>query len=104
MKFDSESLDMMNKLVCKVDYAYKVMIFNLKEASEGHLTDISNAYDAEDEINKTRDAFRNKSIEQIEKREGNYLSNNYFLDFISELEAMGDFMINVSQSIVKNAE
>lgn len=104
MKFDSESLDMMNKLVCKVDYAYKVMILNLKEASEGHLTDISNAYAAEDEINKTRDAFRNKSIEQIEKREGNYLSNNYFLDFISELEAMGDFMINVSQSIVKNAE
>ena len=80
------------------------MILNLKEASEGHLTDISNAYAAEDEINKTRDAFRNKSIEQIEKREGNYLSNNYFLDFISELEAMGDFMINVSQSIVKNAE
>ena len=80
------------------------MILNLKEASEGHITDISNAYDAEDDINKTRDAFRNKSIEQIEKREGNYLSNNYFLDFISELEAMGDFMINVSQSIVKNAE
>lgn len=104
MKFDADSMERMNTLVDKVDYAYKVMIANLKEASDGRLTDISNAYQAEDAINRTRDEFRDKSIEQIEKREGNYHSNNYFLDFISELEAMGDFMINVSQSVVKNVE
>ena len=104
MKFDEASLRSMNSLVAKVDEAYNIMRTNLKEASNSSLTDITNAYNAENEINRMRNEFRNMSIEQIEKREGNYLSNNYFLDFISELEAMGDFMINVSQAIVRNAE
>ena len=46
--------------------------------------------------------FRQQAIDQIERRSGNYQSANYFLDMINELEAMGDFMINVSQSIVSD--
>ena len=56
---------------------------------------------AEDEINATRNILREKGIGQIESRTGNYQSINYFLDIIAELEAMGDFMINVSQALLK---
>ena len=77
---------------------------SLREAMNGNLSDISNAYEAENDINKTRDKFRNLAIEQIEMREGNYYSANYFFDIIAELEAMGDFMINISQAAVRNEE
>ena len=45
---------------------------------------------------------REEGIAQIESHTGNYQSLNYFLDIIAELEAMGDFMINVSQAVVRN--
>ena len=78
------------------------MADNLRLAAEGDVTDISNAYKAEDVINDTRDRLRNDGIGRIEHHTGNYQSLNYFLDIIAELEAMGDFMINISQALVKN--
>lgn len=104
MKFDDNAISRMNELINKVDKAYDVMNSNLREAMNGNLSDISNAYEAENDINKTRDKFRNLAIEQIEMREGNYYSTNYFFDIIAELEAMGDFMINISQAAVRNEE
>ena len=89
-------------MIDKVDLAYTVMNDNLRTAVNGSLKDISNAYNAEDDINETRNKLREEGIIQIERHTGNYQSLNYFLDIISELEAMGDFMINVSQSIVRN--
>ena len=91
-----------NLMIDKVDLAYTVMNDNLRTAVNGSLKDISNAYNAEDDINETRNKLREEGIIQIERHTGNYQSLNYFLDIISELEAMGDFMINVSQSIVRN--
>ena len=101
-KFDEETIGKINVMVSKVDGAYKVMTDNLRLATTGYVTDISNAYETEDAINDTRNSLREEGINQIENHAGNYQSLNYFLDIISELEAMGDFMINVSQAIVRN--
>lgn len=101
-KFDEETIGKINVMVSKVDAAYKVMTDNLRLATTGYVTDISNAYESEDAINDTRNSLREEGINQIENHAGNYQSLNYFLDIISELEAMGDFMINVSQAIVRN--
>lgn len=101
-KFDEETIGKINVMVSKVDAAYKVMTDNLRLATTGYVTDISNAYGTEDAINDTRNSLREEGINQIENHAGNYQSLNYFLDIISELEAMGDFMINVSQAIVRN--
>ena len=87
-----------------MENAMATMGINLKSASAGSLTDITNAYEAEDAINSARDTFRDEAFVQIEQQEGNYLSLNYFLDFIEELEAMGDFIINVSQAVVRTEE
>ena len=101
-KLDAETIGKINVMIEKVDKAYNVMVANLKEATTSSLKDISNAYSAEDEINETRNILREEGINHIEQHTGNYQSLNYFLDIISELEAMGDFMINVSQAIVRN--
>ena len=100
-KFDSEAIENINLMIGKVEKAFSVMVTNLKSAISGELEDISEAYLAEDEINATRNILREKGIGQIESRTGNYQSINYFLDIIAELEAMGDFMINVSQALLK---
>ena len=101
-KFDGDAIGKINLMIDKVKEAYAVMTENLNRAANGSVTDIANAYNTEDEINETRNKLREEGIAQIESHTGNYQSLNYFLDIISELEAMGDFMINVSQAIVRN--
>lgn len=99
-KFDDKAVANINLMIDKINKAYDVMVDNLKSAVSGNLDDISNAYQSEDDINETRNRLRNEGIGQIEQQTGNYQSLNYFLDIISELEAMGDFMINVSQAVL----
>ena len=88
-----------NLLIGKVNQAFAVMVSNMRLAVDGELKDISNAYNAEDKINETRDTLRDEGILQIEKGADKFLSINYYLDMLAELEAMGDFMINISQSL-----
>ncbi len=102
LEFDAESLKNLNRLVDKVEFAYKVMIGNIQLAVDKSLTDISNAGAAEDDINDTRNMLRDECINRIEKESEKFLALNYYLDLLEELETMGDFMINVSQSLVNN--
>ncbi|MGM9738502.1 MAG: Na/Pi cotransporter family protein [Candidatus Cryptobacteroides sp.] len=102
-KFDEKAISNINLMIDKVEKAFEVMVYNLKLSVSGAVTDISNAYQAEDDINETRNRLREEGIGQIEMQTGNYQSLNYFLDIIAELEAMGDFMINVSQALLKKS-
>ena len=99
LDFDEETISKLNLLVGKVNQAFAVMVSNMKLAADGELKDITNAYNAEDNINETRDTLRNEGILQIEKSADKFLAVNYYLDMLAELEAMGDFMINISQSL-----
>ena len=85
-----------------VDNAYDVMISNLNAACKGELVEISNAYNAEDSINILRNNLRDAEIEDIEGNRKNYQTSVYYMDIISELEKMGDFMINISQALEKS--
>ena len=100
-KFDEETISEINVMIDKVDSAYKIMNENLVKVANHDLESIENAYEAEADINKTRESLRNEGISQIEGQIGNYQSLNYFLDILAELESMGDFMINVSQAAEK---
>ncbi len=100
-KFDAETIKKLNAMVDLVDQTYDVMIENLKLAFEGKLVEISNAYAAEDHINILRNNLRDEEIEGIDNNQKNYQTSVYFMDILSELEKMGDFMINVSQSLYK---
>ena len=96
-KFDDETIKKLNNMIEYVLNAYDVMIENLTKAHDGNLTDISNAYNAEERINNLRNNLRDAEIEDIESGSKNYQTSVYYMDIVSELERMGDFMINVSQ-------
>ena len=100
--FDADTIKKLNSMVDVVDDAYKVMITNLQLASEGKLEDISNAYNAEDRINNFRNDLREEEINSLEDNRKNYQTSVYFIDVVSELEKMGDFMINISQVLYKS--
>ena len=99
--FDQEVLTRLGRLVDEVDAAYEVMINNLKAAFEGNLPDIMNAYEAEDRINTLRNNLRDEEIDDVEHSRKNWQTSVYYMDIVSELEKMGDFMINVSQALYK---
>ena len=89
-------------MVDVVDDAYRVMITNLKLAEQGKLEEISNAYNAEERINNFRNDLREEEINSLEDNRKNYQTSVYFIDVVSELEKMGDFMINISQVLYKS--
>ena len=99
--FDQETVKKINGMIDNVDHAYAVMIENLKDAEAGTLEEIANAYAAEERINGLRDYLRDEEINSLENNKKSYQTSVYFMDIISELEKMGDFMINISQALYK---
>ena len=97
--FDDETLNKINNMIEAVDNAYDVMIDNLIAAHKGNLTEISNAYNADERINNLRSNLRDAEIEDIEHNVKNYQTSVYYIDVINQLERMGDFLINISQDL-----
>ena len=71
------------------------MVENVKNP---HLTDISNAVDAECNINECRNMLREEHINNIENADYDYTSGVYYIDLVAELEKIGDFIINISEA------
>ena len=97
--FDADTIKRLEDMTSVVDNAYKVMLENLEMAHKGTLRDISNAYNAEDRINNLRNILRDAEIECIENGQKNYQTSVYYMDIVSELERMGDFIITISQDL-----
>ena len=97
-KFDKSLLDRLNKMMDLVQKGYDVMIENLKNEN---LKEISNAENCEYNINECRNHLREEHIVNIEGNSYNYLTGVYYMDVLAELEKIGDFLINISQSSVK---
>ena len=99
--FDADTIKKLNAMLDLVEHAYDVMIKNLGLCFDDKLEEISNAYAAEDRINYLRNNLRDEEIESIESERKNYQTSVYYMDIVSELEKMGDFMINISQTLYK---
>jgi phosphate:Na+ symporter len=99
--FDADTVKRLNSMVDLVDEAYVAMIENLQATIDGTLSDITNAYVAEDHINTLRNNLREYEIENLEHDTQKYVTSVYYIDIVNELEKMGDFIINVSQDLYK---
>ena len=95
---DDDMMAKVNGMLSLVRNAYDIMLENLSKPA---LKDISNAYAAEDAINHCRDRLREEHIASIENRAYDYTSGVYYIDLISELEKIGDFIINISEAAVQ---
>ena len=97
--FTAEMHSKMDRMIDLVDAAYEVMIANLSIPVH-EISDISNATQAEVAINDLRDTLREEHLNNLEKPEYQYETGVFYMDIISELEKMGDFIINVSQTLI----
>ena len=93
--FDKPLLDRLNKMMDLVQKGYDAMVENLKDHN---LRDITNAENCEYNINECRNHLREEHIVNIESNSYNYLTGVYYVDVLSELEKIGDFLINISQA------
>ena len=96
--FTKEQKARIEALLKAVDKAYGIMIENLK-ADQIEPLGLRLATDCEMEINDLRNAIREDEIHKIETDGSNYQSSVYYLDTVSEIERMGDYIINVSQAL-----
>ena len=91
-----EKIDNMIELVAK---AYDIMIDNINALGNGN-ANLRSAIDCEVEINEMRNTLREEEILKIEKNDSSYQNSVYYIDVISEIERMGDYIINVSEATV----
>ncbi|MBR6002698.1 MAG: Na/Pi cotransporter family protein [Bacteroidales bacterium] len=96
--FTENMLSQLNQMVDLVDKAYDAMDHNLATPLV-ELDDITNAEQAEEAINEYRDILRNEHLSNIEKASYPYETGSFYMDVVNCIEKMGDFIINISQSV-----
>lgn len=73
-----------------------VLLNNLEHQKESA---IIVSYNCEREINNLRNQLRTNNIENINERHYEYQSGIYYMDIISTMEKMGDYIINVVDTV-----
>lgn len=94
-QFSEEMLAKLDRLADLVDVSYRVMLENLRNPD---LKDISRAVEAERAINTCRNDLREEHIANLENDQYQYTTGVYYIDLVSELEKIGDFIINISEA------
>ena len=97
-RFTENMLKRLNNMIDLVDAAYAAMEENLSTPIV-EMEDIRNAEDAEKAINDYRDRLRSEHLSNIEKSSYPYETGSFYMDLVNCLEKMGDFIINISQSV-----
>lgn len=96
--FSPELLTRLNTLWDLVETSYRVMMENLATPSS-KLSQIDNAFDAETAINLYRDRLRTEHLSNVGDNPAyDYQTGVIYMDIASELEKMGDFIINISEA------
>ena len=104
-KLSPEHMAKLSQMVGLLSQAYEDMIWNLENADK--LKDISNAELDEKAINQFRNECRDAELSGLEDTEGltakgdAYFETVFYLNTVEQLEKMGDFLINISQNILR---
>ena len=97
-RFTDKSVEKIDQMLKLLDNAYAVMIANLEKGFDGK-PDVKLAVEAEVELNDMRNRLREEEVRNIEEGKVSYTSSVYYIDLISEIERMGDYIINISQAL-----
>lgn len=94
--FMPEQRDNLKELLELVERAFEVMIKNLSIDSEK--VDLTEANNAEHEINEFRNKIRKKHLKNLEKGVYSIKSGLYYSDIFQYAEKVGDHIINISEA------
>ena len=97
-KFSDKNIERLDSMIALVDKAYEQMIQNLS-LTEFTSEDLRLAVDCEVEINEMRNTLREEEILRLEHNDEHYQNSVYYIDVISEIERMGDYIINISEAL-----
>ncbi|NOZ36344.1 MAG: Na/Pi cotransporter family protein [Chlorobi bacterium] len=97
IEFPKEISDNILKMFDLIDNSLEEMLVNLnKDYSE---VDISKANEIESQINKYRNELRKDHIKNVKAKKYKYKSGILYNELFSTCEKLGDYVINVSESI-----
>ena len=91
----NENIDSMLNL-CNRAMDRMILILKMKETKE---TDIDLTYNLESEINHFRNILKSKNIEDVNAHKYHYQDGVFYMDFISECERLGDYIVNVVEAV-----
>ncbi len=97
-RFTDKNVAKIDSMLQLLDNAYAIMIANLEQGFDGK-ADVQLAIEAEVELNDMRNHLREEEVHNIEEGNESYSSSVYYIDLISEIERMGDYIINISQAL-----
>lgn len=98
--FSQEIRNNLDKLIDQLDEAFDLMNTNLDSSQKKRPGIILKpVYDIEEQINAFRDTLKAEHIKNIESNKYKYQTGVVYSDMFEELEAMGDYIINVSEAI-----
>lgn len=95
VQFNDEIYQNINTMFDYVSRSIDNMLLLLKDFEHQNESDIITSYNREREINNLRNQLRTNNIENINSHHYEYQSGIYYMDIISTLEKMGDYIINV---------
>jgi len=102
-KFDEAMMNKLDHMIDLLDQAYVAMLENLAIPIH-EISNINNAYVAEAAINKYRDKLREEHLQNLEEKDYKYETGVFYIDIINEFEKMGDFIINISETLLSEKE
>lgn len=97
LPFSEDAISELKLFYNEVDNMISEVIFALKTEN---IDNAKKALKIEDQLNKYQLNFRQKHIERLGKGKCFVLSGVIFLDFINNLEKIGDHLTNVAQAII----
>ncbi len=90
----NKQVDEMLKLVNR-SVERMIVVLKLKEPTE---KDVNESYNIESEINRFRNLLKTQNLEAVNAKQYEYQDGVYYMDFISECEKLGDYVMNVVEA------
>lgn len=99
VQFNEEIYRNIDTMFSYVQKAVDNMLVLLNDLEHQKESAIIVSYNCEREINNLRNQLRTNNIENINSRHYEYQSGIYYMDIISTMEKMGDYIINVVDTV-----
>ena len=96
--FTEQQISNMHTMMTMVRKAMSFMQVAVEDVLNGRHVDYNRSYNIENEINNYRRQLKNRNLQDVDAGVYNYQIGVFYIDFISECEKLGDYVLNVVQA------